>query len=294
MQPDLPDAPRKSILVAYDGSRSARTAASWAAAEAASSGQSLRLAHVRRWPLHELDRLRLPVSLHDAESVRQSARDLVGAAVAWCRELAPGIDVHGDALTGGTIDLLAKLSAEASMIVMGASGQTASPQVLLGSSAAEVTRRVTVPVVVVRDVPEGGRGSVVIGVDGSPASMRAVRSGFDVAARRALGVVAVHAWSDLPLDALGLRADIEGERCRADAKALLAEQLAEARSLHPHVRVAEVVALDRPAKALLDRAAGAALLVVGRHGRARGADTPLGSVCHAVLHYAPCPVLVTG
>lgn len=296
MRPDDPDPPHsKPILVAYDGSRSARTAASWAAAEAASSGRSLRLAHVMRWPLPELDTLLLPASVHNAGRARRSAVDLVGAAVDWCRRLAPGVDVRGEALTGGAIDLLAKLATEASMLVLGASGQTASPQVLLGSSAAELARRVTVPVAVIRDVPEDNRTrAVVIGVDGSPAGARAVQAGFDVAARRGLGVVAVHAWSDLPLEALGLRADVEGERGHKDGAALLAEQLSEACRLYPQARVDEVVALDRPARALLDHATGAALLVVGRHGRARGSDMPLGSVCHAVLHYAPCPVLIIG
>ena len=104
----------------------------------------------------------------------------------------------------------------------------------------------------------------------------------------------MHAWSDLPLEALGLHPDLDGERGRADAEALLGEQLAEARGLYPQVRVEEVVVLDRPARALLDSATGAALLVVGRHGREEGTDTPLGSVCHAVLHYAPCPILLTG
>ncbi|MHA6794246.1 universal stress protein [Pseudonocardia bannensis] len=52
--------------------------------------------------------------------------------------------------------------------------------------------------------------------------------------------------------------------------------------------------LDRPAQTLLDEAAGAALLVVGRHGRARGGEALLGSVSHAVLHYARCPVAVVG
>ena len=36
------------------------------------------------------------------------------------------------------------------------------------------------------------------------------------------------------------------------------------------------------------------MLVVGRRGRAHATGTPLGSVSHAVLHYAPCPVLLTG
>jgi pimeloyl-ACP methyl ester carboxylesterase/nucleotide-binding universal stress UspA family protein len=295
MQPDNLDPSSNPILVAYDGSRSARTAASWAASEAARIGRPLWLAHVMRWPLHELDGLRLPTAIHDVGHARQSAADSVGAAVAWCRRLAPGVEVRGVALTGGVVDLLAKLAEEASMLVLGASGQTASPQVLLGSSAAELTRRVAVPVAVIRDVPADDRTrGVVIGVDGSPASTRAVHFGFDIAARCGLGVVAVHAWSDLPLEALGLRAHVDGERGGEDARALLEEQLSGAREQYPDVQVEKVVTLDRPARALLDSATGAALLVVGRHGRAGGVDAPLGSVCHAVLHYAPCPVLLAG
>jgi nucleotide-binding universal stress UspA family protein len=52
--------------------------------------------------------------------------------------------------------------------------------------------------------------------------------------------------------------------------------------------------VDRPAAVLLERARGAGLLVVGRRGRAHPRGVPLGSVSHAVLHYAPCPVLLTG
>jgi nucleotide-binding universal stress UspA family protein len=205
----------------------------------------------------------------------------------------PEIDIRGEALTGGAIELLTELSAEASMLVLGASGQTTSPQVLLGSSASELTRRVTAPVAVIRDIADDSPGrAVVIGVDGSTAGARAAQAGFHLAARRRLRVVAVHAWSDLPLEALGISADVNAAQAREDGASLLATQLAEIRRLHSQVQVDEVVAVDRPTRALLDHAAGAALLVVGRHGRARSADTPLGSVCHAVLHYAPCPVLI--
>jgi nucleotide-binding universal stress UspA family protein len=90
MQPAVPDPPPgKPILVAYDGSRSARTAASWAVAEAASSGRPLRLAHVLRWPLPEVDGLDLPASVHDPGRARQAASNLVHAAVARCRQMAP-------------------------------------------------------------------------------------------------------------------------------------------------------------------------------------------------------------
>jgi nucleotide-binding universal stress UspA family protein len=294
MQPDVPDAPRgKPVLVAYDGSRSARRAVSWALTEAAGSGRPLTLAHVMRWPLPEVDALQLAASVHDPARARQAATDLVRGAVAWCRETAPGITIRGETLTGGAIDLLAKLATEASLLVLGASGQTDSSRVLLGSSASELIRRVTVPVAVIRDDDRAPAKAVVIGVDGSPAGERAVRAGFDHAARRHLRVTALHAWSDLPLEALGIRPDDDSAPGPEDGAALLATQLSEVRRLYPQVQVDEVVVLDRPTRALLDLAVGAALLVVGRHGRARTADTPLGSVCHAVLHYAPCPVLLT-
>jgi nucleotide-binding universal stress UspA family protein len=295
MPMDVPDrAPVPPVLVAYDGSAAAHTALSWAITEAVGSGRPLRLVHVMRWPLHELDKLRVPSSVHYGGQARQAATAMVGAAVAHCRQVAPGLDVHGDALTGETTELLTELAAGASLLVLGASGQTEHPQVLLGSSAAELTRRVTVPVAVIRDVAENDRGhGVVIGVDGSAAGDRAVREGFAIAARRRLPVVAVHAWSDLPLKALGLT-HADGEVHRKDAVALLADRLNAVRRTHPGVAVDQVVVLDRPVGALLERASSAALLVVGKHGREGGAETPLGSVCHAVLHYAPCPVMIVG
>lgn len=295
MAMDVPDlASRPPILVAYDGSAAARTALSWAIIEALGSSRSLWLVHVMRWPRPELDQLALPPSVHNAGLARRAAAAMVDAVVKHCLQIAPGLDVRGDTLTGDAVELVAKLAADASLLVLGASGQSANSQVLLGSSAAELIRRVTVPVAVIRDVAENDRDhAVVIGVDGSPAAERAIRAGFEVAARRRLPVVAVHAWSDLPLEALGFT-DADGERRHQDAVELLADRLDPALTSHPGVVVDEVVVLDRPVSALFERASKAALLVVGRHGREGGAEATLGSVCHAVLHYAPCPVMIIG
>lgn len=286
-----PSSPQKPILVAYDGSRSARTAASWAATEAALSRRPLRLVHVLRWPLPELDGLNLPAALRDGDRAREAAAQLVSTGIEQIRRSMPGVDVGGDVLTGSAVDLLAGSAEGASLLVLGASGQTASRRVLLGSSAAELTRRVTTPVAVIRNLdPAETPRDVVIGIDGSAVGRRVIDVGFRYAARRGKRVVAVHAWCDLPLAALGDGADPDA--ARREARAVLAEQLADARVRNPHVPVEEVVTVDRPASALLDRAEDAALLVVGRHGRGKTADMPLGSVCHAVLYYAPWPVLL--
>ncbi|MFD2011820.1 universal stress protein [Streptomyces narbonensis] len=62
------------------------------------------------------------------------------------------------------------------------------------------------------------------------------------------------------------------------------------RDRFPATEVAEVAAPGRAAEHLIDAAADAPLLVVGRRRAARGSH--IGSTTHAVIHHAPCPVAV--
>ncbi|MFD0487440.1 universal stress protein [Saccharopolyspora spinosporotrichia] len=69
--------------------------------------------------------------------------------------------------------------------------------------------------------------------------------------------------------------------------------LAGYRERYPEVSVHQEVATSQPAaEALLTAAENADLLIVGTHGRGTFRATLLGSVSHAVVHYAPCPVAV--
>ena len=60
----------------------------------------------------------------------------------------------------------------------------------------------------------------------------------------------------------------------------------------PDVLVERIVVEDRPARAILTAAAGAQLIVVGSRGRGGAVDPAIGSVAQAVLHGAPCPLLI--
>jgi nucleotide-binding universal stress UspA family protein len=285
----------RPVLLAHDGSAASHAAARWAAATAVGTGRVLRVATIRRWPVPELGGLGLPSHALDVEHAERTAAGALDSALRLCRGIAPEAELHGEVLAGDPVELLAELADAAALLVLGAAGQTAHPLVLLGSTAAELARRVATPLAVIRREPAGPPAApVVVGVDGSPASAAATWAAFAAAARDGRPVEAVHAWSDLPVAALGADVPVDPERARADAAGLLDEQLAEARRQYPDVAVRTVVAVERPTSILLDRARGAALLVVGRRGRAHATGTPLGSVSHAVLHYAPCPVLLTG
>jgi nucleotide-binding universal stress UspA family protein len=62
----------------------------------------------------------------------------------------------------------------------------------------------------------------------------------------------------------------------------------------PGVELQRVLAVGRPAAVLCGAAGelGAALIVVGSHGRRGFERFLLGSVAEAVVRQAPCPVLV--
>jgi nucleotide-binding universal stress UspA family protein len=215
-------------------------------------------------------------------------------ALRRCRQHAPGIEADGELVPGDAVEVLSEVAARADVLVLGACGQSAVPSVLLGSTAGELLRRVSTPVVVVRYSPgTSAVGRVVVGVDGSPDSEVALRFAIAVAARHRWEVTAVHAWSDIPLEALTGRADLDRAELQEHAAARLAARLAAARPAESDVPIHQVATVDHPAAALLTHAVGASLLVVGRHGRSR-TEPPMGSVSHAVAYYAACPVAVVG
>ena len=186
----------------------------------------------------------------------------------------------------------------AGLLVVGSRGRGAAIASRLGSTAIVLTQQASCPVVVVPggpvDVETGG--DVVVGVDGSQTSQRAVEFAFAEAALRKTGLTAVHAWT-LPWlrSTLSIRHEVVNvtrPALQQEAAAVLSESLAEIRQKHPAVPVVEQVVEERPAVALVEASHDAPLLVVGSRGRGGISGLLLGSVSHAVLHQAPCPVAV--
>ncbi len=138
-------------------------------------------------------------------------------------------------------------------------------------------------------------GTIVVGVDGSEPSARALRWAVRqaVAEHRPLTLVhAVHsvnpAYTDASVDDAGhARSALDDEGRR-----LLDEARAEVKRAHPGLEVHEFVDLADPREVLMQLADHATMVVVGSRGRGKIRTLLLGSVSVAVVRHAACPVVV--
>jgi nucleotide-binding universal stress UspA family protein len=142
--------------------------------------------------------------------------------------------------------------------------------------------------------------TIVVGVDGSPASRIAVLWGAEEARLRGATLRAVHAW-EAPLSVSAPEPIIGGfpiipelepgevrESYEAAGERLLDEGLAGVEG----VEIERMVVDGPPAATLVDISRDADMLVVGSHHRGRVADLVLGSVSKACVQHASCPVVV--
>lgn len=289
------------VVAGFDGSDHARSAVWWAAGEAAGRGCVLTVVEVVDWPVVGTlppSATMMPPggSLLDDRTLRDQAQHRLDEIRQEIGQIRPDVTVETRVEFGRAAEVLPEVAGASDLVVIGASGRTALPRMLLGSTAAALVHTCDRPIVVVRDAKDsparGGR--VVVGVDGSSTSARAIGFAFDFAARHGCALVAVHAWPDVPVDAPEpvRRRDEDTAEVRREGERLLADALTGYPERYPDVPVRRLVSFDRPAHALTEQAEGAALLVVGSHGRGAFRGVLVGSVSHAMIYHAPCPVAV--
>jgi nucleotide-binding universal stress UspA family protein len=144
-------------------------------------------------------------------------------------------------------------------------------------------------------------GTIVVGVDGSPASLAALRWAAEEAGLRKARLVAVHVWEFVPPAALAepglipiagvdVVGTLDAERDAAEAE--LDDALGDAFSGEPPVEIEKKLVEDAPAEGLERESKDADLLVVGSSGRSGLKAALLGSVSRHVVDHAPCPVVV--
>lgn len=283
-----------AITAGVDGSPESLAAADWAAAEASLRGLPLRIVHAWFW--QPLD---VPV-VQDRETQSASAKAILRGVEAFVAGRYPDLTVTTEVVEDTAVSALLGEAERSEMLVIGSRGHGALLGFMLGSYGQQVIAATTRPIVSVRagDGParEMETGEVVVGQQGTPEDSDAVLGfAFEAAAARGAALRVVRAWSLPPVYAYSpasmYLADQAGGLEPFEKKAL-AEALAPWRKRFPGVPVIENVEMGSAGQLLLSAASRARLLVVGRRVRRSPVGTRIGSVAHAALHHAPCPVAV--
>ena len=134
---------------------------------------------------------------------------------------------------------------------------------------------------------------IVVGIDGSESSQRALEWAAAEARLRGAPLRVVHSWLEVFVDGyFPAPAIYEREAIEQAAQELLDKSVASIPSGSPELSVQGVLVHGQPEVVLLDQADDADLVVVGSRGRGGFAGLLMGSVSQRVVHHAPCPVVV--
>lgn len=277
-----------TIVVGVDESAASMRAVEFAAQEAALRNCRLRLLHACLYPgLHEqwTEPGTEPVDRLDT-AMRQNAER--------ARAIVPTLEVSTDVVIDDPVTALVKASHDAVALVVGSHGFAGFSELMVGSTAVELSAHAHCPVFVCRGRPEP-EGPVVVGIDGVAESV--VGFALSEASFRHTDLIALHAWNrwTSPID-MGF-GDIPpgiypGDALRDSEERILSEALAGWQQKFPDVTIHQQLVHQRTRQALLEASKSAGLLVVGNRGRGGFAGLLLGSTSHAMLHHAHCPVTI--
>lgn len=274
------------ILVGIDGSEPSVVALDWAVLRALSRDATLHLVHV-------VDNAALGVADPDLwKVVVDAAERLLADQAHRVSDANPGLRVDVEVAVGNPIAELQRLSQDAILVVIGTHKGGAFEK-LRGTRSEKIVAATDTPVAVIPQVDLTGRTGVVVGVDGSAASERAIAIAAAEADKAGLELIAIHAWNYpmiysyeyLPSpDLLDMLKD--------QAEETLSISLAGLASQYPDLVVTGIVAKGDAVPALNEAAAKARVVVVGNRGRNGLTRLLLGSVSHGVLTNIVAPTVV--
>lgn len=133
---------------------------------------------------------------------------------------------------------------------------------------------------------------IVVGVDGSEASIKALEWAVAHAGRTGARVEAVQAWEVPAMYGSGTMVLPHGEEFEAGVRKSLESSISRALGDRRDVEVEAHTVSGHSAKVLIDMAEGADLLVVGSRGHGGFVGALVGSVSHYCVSHAECPVVV--
>lgn len=286
------------ILAGTDFSAPARHAADRAARLAHQTGAPLTLMHVqsggaldalRQWlgPDHAMEQ-------HLRDDAARELRALASELHAHRRVTVRAVNATGSVLDemGREADAL-----DAALLVLGARGAGFLRRMVLGSTCERMLRRTVRPLLVVRHTPHEAYRRVLVAVDFSPWSARAIALARQVAPHaRLLLFHAYHVPFEEKLHFAGVDpATIEAYRRQAHADATQRMHvLAATNGLQMGAWEPLVVQGDASQRIIeLEQEKDCDLVVLGKHGQSAAEDLLLGSVSKHVLAEGSTDVLVS-
>lgn len=296
------------IVVGDDGSPSSQDALRWGLEVAGRYGSGLELVRAWEWAPPALDVV-LPDIRDELRAIAErDVRAELEKVLADRPTGAPAVRATARAVEGEAGEVLVDASTGASLLVVGRHGASAWRRRLpllgvgIGSVTSACLARSAVPTVVATRDAAGTRtpgeppARIVVGIDGSAASIAALRWAVTHAPAFGAPVTAVLTWQLTTLPAPEMpRTDWSVPPLSAwedEARQLLTDSVNAACSPDEAARVQRLV-LHRPATAgLLETVGPDDLLVLGERGRGGFARLMLGSVTRQCVEHASCSVVV--
>lgn len=283
------------LLIAYDGSPSARAAI--ACAGALFPAAEVVVAHVHAPPpspeAGSPARVALPDDMirEGIERMRAEAHELGRKLVDEGAELAraAGLDARPElrfALTPWRELQVVAGEVEADVVVSGTHGRGPLERVMVGSTAASLLHHAKRPLLVVPDGEHDFAGPILVGYDGSDPARAAITFAAEHLTSRPLLVA--HAWrmpallTVPPETAPHVESELSEEGAALARDAGLGATPVTLDDTHGQWRSLLAAAEEREAAAIL----------VGSRGRGAITSTVLGSVASGLVHAAARPVLV--
>jgi len=296
------------VVIALDGSLHSAQTLRWGMRAASRRDASVILARAARDPRELVVAGWYPILDPDLDADAE-AQGYLADQVERERAQHPDLTIDSRVLHGPEVPELRRLSGEAQLLVVGASGRAGRGRI--GSVSGHLAVHARCPVAVVRDeavdgptaagsgdAPADPHRPVVVGVDGSPTSLVAAQVAASEAALLDAPLVVLHAHPTIadpygrgmpntaafvddaatdPTDPRHVAARTAADRLRAD---------------HPGLEVRVALVDDDPVHALVTVSRGAQLVVVGSRGLGAFRGMLLGAVSNEVVREAACTVLV--
>ncbi len=287
------------ILAASDLSAAARHAVERAALVSKDTAATLELLHVAN--LAPLERLRQMMGATPADMEKR----VLDAARHKLHELAAAIEQRfGVAAGTGVVagSLLTELARKADglaadLLVCGARGESVIRHFMLGTTALRVLSTTTRPVLVVKQQPHESYRRLLVPVDFSPSSLRAIQQARSIAP--SAEIVLLHAF-DVPFEGQLRYASVDDDiiyqyRIVAKKEATrLLRALRDEAGLAPSGSSLVVLHGDPSLRIIeQEQERDCDLIVMGKHGESLIEDMLLGSVTKHVLAQSQGDVLVS-